>query len=229
MTEPVILSNGQTTATLYLGDCLEILPTLGKVDSVVTDPPYGIAYRGGRGGKFRSIGVLGDESTKTRDEMLALVGDVSAIVFGSWKQPQPLNTRHVLIWEKGDHVGMGDTALPWRPNTEEIYIIGSGFSGHRSSSVLRVNAPSPNFTPPERRFHPTEKPVGLMQELVSKCNSDTILDPFMGSGTTGVACAKLGRNFIGIEIDPGYFDIAVKRIKATLAQPLLFGDVACTR
>ena len=72
------------------------------------------------------------------------------------------------------------------------------------------------------REHPTEKPLSLMVELVSKCPQGTILDPFMGSGTTGVACANLGRKFIGIEIEPKYFDIALRRISETLKQPDMF-------
>jgi site-specific DNA-methyltransferase (adenine-specific) len=71
--------------------------------------------------------------------------------------------------------------------------------------------------------HPGTKPIELMTPLVAASGGQSILDPFMGSGTTGVACAKLGRDFVGIELDPGYFDIAVKRIKAALAQPSLFG------
>jgi DNA modification methylase len=115
---------------------------------------------------------------------------------------------------------MGDLSLPWRPNTEEIYIIGGGFKGHRGSAVLRINAPSPNFTPDHERFHPTEKPLDLMLALLGKCPG-TILDPFMGSGTTGVACVNLGRKFIGIELEPMYFDIACKRIEKAISDQRL--------
>lgn len=199
-------------ATLYLGDCREILPTLPKVDAVITDPPYGVSYSSGMGGKFKGASIMGDECVSLRDEVISVMGDVRGLYFGSWKMPKPASTKQTLIWDKGDHVGMGDLSLPWRPNTEEIYVIGSGFVGHRGSSVIRVNAPSPNFTPDKHRFHPTEKPVGLMEILLDKTPGDRILDPFMGSGTTGVACMNLGRSFIGIEREPRYFDIACRRI-----------------
>jgi DNA modification methylase len=195
--------------TIYHGDCRDILPFV-KADVVVTDPPYGIAYASGMGGKFLGATVAGDSDTSLRDDVL---NGIPALVFGSWKAPRPSGVRQVLTWEKGDHVGMGDLSMPWRPNTEEIYVIGRGFIGHRGSSVLRHNAPSPNFTPPSERHHPTEKPVTLMRDLVGKCDpSWIILDPFMGSGTTLVAAKQLGRQAIGIEIEERYCEIAVKRL-----------------
>ena len=209
-------------ATLYLGDCLEILPTLEKVDAVITDPPYGIAYKSNMGGKFKGDEIHADASVLVRDELLGAAVFERALVFGSWKADKPKGVKQTLVWDKGEHVGMGDLSLPWRPNTEEIYVIGSGFCGHRGSSVIRINAPSPNFTKDSQRFHPTEKPVGLMAELLSKCPGEKILDPFMGSGTTGVACANLGRKFIGIEIEPKYFDIACERIENAQRQSRLF-------
>jgi DNA modification methylase len=207
-------------AILYLGDCYTILPV--KADVVVTDPPYGVAYATNWGGKFRGTKISGDESTAARDAALNLCEGTPALVFGSWRQPKPANVRQVLIWEKGDHVGMGDLSCPWRPNTEEIYVIGAGFAGHRGSSVLKHNAPSPNFTPEHSRHHPTEKPVALMTDLIAKCLGTTVLDPFMGSGSTGVACATLGRKFIGIELERKYFDVACERIAAAYSQGRLF-------
>jgi DNA modification methylase len=209
-------------AVLYLGDCMDILPTLPKVDAVITDPPYGISYSSGMGGKFKDVSIHADDSLVARDAVLAHFVDLSALVFGSWKMQKPKGTKQTLIWDKGEHVGMGDLSIPWRPNTEEIYVIGSGFAGHRGSSVIRINAPSPNFTPDAARYHPTEKPVPLMAELISKCIAKTILDPFMGSGTTGVAAIQLGRKFIGIEREPKYFDIGCKRIEQAVAQGQLF-------
>ena len=116
MSDPVVIGD----ATLYLGDCLEILPTLPKVDAVITDPPYGIAYSSGMGGKFKGAMILADDSLSARDGVLSMLADVPAIVFGSWKMLKPKGTRQTLVWDKGDHVGMGDLSLPWRPNTEEI-------------------------------------------------------------------------------------------------------------
>jgi DNA modification methylase len=208
-------------ATLYLGDCLEILPTI-KADVLVSDPPYGIAYSSGMGGKFKGLRVTNDENTDVRDAVIEMFRYRPALVFGSWRRPRPDGTRQVIVWEKGDHVGMGDLSLPWRPNTEEIYVLGSGFSGHRGSSVIKINAPSPNFTPEAERFHPTEKPVALMCELLAKCPPGVIVDPFMGGGATGVAAMRMGRQFIGIEIDETHFATSCRRIEQAYKQRPLF-------
>jgi hypothetical protein len=210
MIEPTVIGN----ATLYLGDCRDILPTLGKVDAaLVSDVPYGVSFKSGWANKFRGVTIANDENTQCRDEVLALWGDGPALIFGSWKADRPNNIRAVLIWEKGT-VGMGDLSIPWFPNTEEIYVIGDGWTGTRTSSVLRY--------PVRNEFHPTEKPVSLMLALLSKCAPETILDPFMGSGTTGVAAVQMGRKFIGIEREPKYFDIACKRIEDAQRQGDLF-------
>lgn len=199
-------------AKLYLGDCRDILPSLPKVDAVVTDPPYGIAYRSGWGNKFHDITIANDVSTVARDMILTLLPDVPMIMFGSWKVIKPSRTKLVLTWDKGT-VGMGDLSLPWFPCTEEIYVIGSGFFGSRTSAVLRHVG--------RNEHHPTEKPSELMERLIVKCPGDSVLDPFMGSGSTGVACANLGRSFIGCEIEPKYFDIACRRIEDAQRQSRL--------
>jgi DNA modification methylase len=206
--------------TLYLGDCREILPTLGKVDAVVTDPPYGIAFATNRGfSSWDKTEIANDRTTDARDFVLSTVATSGAIVFGSWKVQKPDGTHTVLIWDKGDAAGMGDLSIPWKPNHEEIYVIGKGFSGHRGSAVLRHN----NITwETAGRAHPNAKPVSLMVDLITKVAGLIILDPFMGSGTTGVAAVKLGRKFIGIEIEPKYFDIARRRISEALKQPDMF-------
>jgi len=218
VSERVVIGN----AELWHGDCREVLPLLHAIGCMVTDPPYGIKYSSGMGGKFKDIQIAEDDSLDVRDYVLTLLSGVPALVFGSWKMAKPAGTRQTLVWDKGDHVGMGDVSLPWRPNTEEIYVLGSGFRGHRGSSVIRINAPSPNFTPDAARYHPTEKPVLLMQELISKCAWPSVLDPFMGSGTTGVACAQLGKAFTGIERERKYFDIACERISRAQAQGQMF-------
>lgn len=117
--------------------------------------------------------------------------------------------RQLLIWDKGPHVGMGDLSLPWRPNHEDIYVMGEGFRGHRGSSVLTYYAISPNFV---KRDHPTEKPLALMLDLIAKCPPGVIADPFMGSGTTLVAAKTMGRTAIGVEIEERYCEIAAKRL-----------------
>jgi DNA modification methylase len=194
---------------LIQGDCLAVMPTLGKVDAVVTDPPYGIAHSSNHGASWQRTQIANDSDTFARDAALAIF-EVPTIAFGSWKKPKPVGTHTVLIWDKGDAAGMGDLSIPWKPNHEEIYVIGKGFVGSRGPGILRHT----NITwESHGRQHPHAKPVSLLCELIQKCPDDwAILDPFMGSGTTGVACVNLGRSFIGIELDPGYFDIAVKRI-----------------
>jgi DNA modification methylase len=224
MPERVVIGD----AELWLGDCREIIGKLSGVDCVVTDPPYGIAFKSGMTGHHGGIalpGIVGDEDTSLRDRMLEWWGNRPAIVFGSWKRTKPRGCHTVLTWEKGDHVGMGDLSIPWKPNTEEIYIIGSGFCGHRGSSVIRINAP-PSWNSVEfGRSHPNEKPILLMRELIDKCVGRNILDPFMGSGTTLVAALRTGRKAIGIEREPKYFEIACKRIQAEMDRSALFADI----
>lgn len=215
MTEPIRIGD----ATLYLGDCLDILPMLGPVDAVVTDPPFGANYKSGHFG-YLSRSIPGDNDTTLRDALLdAWHGP--ALVFGTWKSPRPKATKMVLVWDTGGALGMGDLSIPWKPSHQEIYVIGTGFSGPRTSDVL--------YSPPVQsmasngRVHPNEKPIPLLVMLLEKCPEKwTIFDPFMGSGTTGVACARLGRKFIGIEIEPRYFDIACKRIAREYEQLKLF-------
>ena len=196
---------------LLLGDCLDILPTLPKVDAVVTDPPYGCSATTGWGGVYDKFEIAGDKDTGLRDWLVSALS-CPWIMFGSPRIPRP-TCKAVLIWNKGEHTGMGDLSFPWKPDFEEIYINGDGFTGPRTSSVLAVNARIDSG-----RNHPTEKPVFLLSALIRKCPPGTILDPFMGSGTTGVACIRLGRKFIGIEIAPKYCDIAVRRLELELSQ-----------
>lgn len=222
---PVVIGN----ATLYLGDCMEILPTLQKVDAVITDPPYGIAYQSGYATpalwKAGDI-IYGDSSTLERDRAISMIasrnGLVPMLVFGTWKATRPSTTKMVLVWDKGGALGMGDLTIPWKPDHEEIYVIGGPFTGSRDSgSVLRH--PPVQSMAKNGREHPTEKPVRLMLDLLRKTNG-TVIDPFMGSGTTGVACAQRGRPFIGIEREPKYFEIACRRIEQAHAQGTLFGS-----
>ena len=193
---------------IYHGDCREILPGVAA-DVIVTDPPYGVSLSSSWRGKHGECHVVGDESTALRDEVLAKWQPLPALVFGSWKRPRPVTTRAVLIWDKGGHSGMGDLSIPWKPNTDEIDVIGSGFIGKRDTSILRF-AIYPEFN--AKRHHPTEKPLQLITELLAKCPPGTILDPFMGSGTTLRACKDLGRKAIGIEVCEAYCEIAAKRL-----------------
>ena len=208
-------------ATLYLGDCLEILPSL-HVDVVVTDPPYGVSACSGWNGKHGDCRIEGDDSVAARDEALRLADPRQAIVFGSWKRPRPTRTRHILIWDKTERAGMGDLDFPWKPNIEEIYVIGYGFTAdRREGSVLRYTPHLPCVGLTMETDHPYQKPEPLMRYLVSR-TTGPVVDPFMGSGTTGVACMALKRSFVGIEIEQKYFDIACRRVEDAQRQERLF-------
>lgn len=212
MTEPVQIGN----ATLYLGDCLTILPTLGKVDAVVTDPPYGIKAHGGVGGnnkaKVRKYdGPAWDDGTA--DAAVELVRNLVdyAIIFGGNYYRLPPSPCW-LIWDKHGTGNFASCELAWTSLNKPVQKIDHMWMGY----WRKGNEP--------RGFHPTQKPVGVMKWCIEHlpADCDIILDPFMGSGTTGVACVKLGRKFIGIELEPKYFDIACERIQKAYDQPDLF-------
>lgn len=190
--------------TLYHGDCLEITDWL-NADVLVTDPPYGMSYQSNWAGKSKAI--QNDDSTDARDKALKLWGDKPAIVFGTWRVSKPNNTKNTLIWSKGNDPGMGDLSMPWGLSHEEIYILGKGFTGQRSTSVLTYNKPPVSNRPD----HPTPKPVGLMEELILKTKG-LIADPFAGSGATLLAARNLGRKVIGIELEERYCDLIANRL-----------------
>jgi DNA modification methylase len=210
-------------ATLYLSDCSEVLKTIDQVDVVITDPPYGISYSsGGATEALWAAGktINGDKDTKIRDLVIEWAKEIPGMYFGTWRANRPEKTRMVLIWDKGGALGMGALDLPWKPDHEEIYVIGKGFVGTRDcGSVIRH--PPVQSMAKNGRVHPTEKPVGLMKKLINK-TSGTILDPFMGSGSTGVAAVEMKRKFIGIECEKKYFDIACERIENAQRQENLF-------
>ena len=203
--------------TIYHGDCREVDAWL-EADVLVTDPPYGDKYRSGSMRRTRlARSVQGDESTAVRDEALEQWTG-PALVFGKWRPPRPEGTRMVLVWDKGGALGMGDLSLPWKPDHEEVYVIGSGFAGTRDcGSVLR-------FPPVQSvgREHPNEKPVELMAALLAK-TVGVVADPFMGTGPVLRAAKNVGRRAIGVEVEERYCEIAAKR----LAQEVLdFGGAA---
>lgn len=204
--------------TLYLGDCREILPTLGKVDAVVTDPPYGMEFRSNRPvvrPKFHAI--VNDESTAALRWACDIEAAHSKYIFCRWDNiSEVAKPRSVVTWVKNNW-SMGDLNGEHARQTEVVLF----YPGHdhffpcgRPSDV--INAPRTG-----NENHPTEKPVQLMWHI-AKWTDGVILDPFMGSGTTIVACQKLGRIGIGIEIEPNYFDIACRRVEDAMRQPDLF-------
>lgn len=196
--------------TLYHGDCMDILPKLGDVDAVVTDPPYGIGgiMKGGaKTGHWKALsqGNKWDYDAKQEWIDFLLQLDVASIVWGGHYFLVP-PSRCWLIWRKVNAVPtMADCEMAWT-NFECPAKIFNGLVGKNEYG------------------HPTQKPLALMRWCLSllPVTAQTILDPFMGSGTTGVACAKMGRKFIGIELDKEYFDIACKRIEEAYSQPDMF-------
>lgn len=207
-------------ATLYLGDCAEILPTLGKVDAVVTDPPYGIREAAGKNKSRGNLAVAKDygddqwDDKPVDDRVIDLIRQVSdwQIIFGGNYYALP-PTKCWLVWDKenGDN-DFADAELAWTNLNKAVRLKRYMWNG-----MLRANKE-------HRGDHPTQKPVGIMEWCISHLpeNSKTILDPFMGSGTTGVAAMNLERKFIGIEREQKYFDIACKRIEQARAQERLF-------
>ncbi len=212
MTAPVIIGE----ATLYLGDCRGVLPTLGRVDAVVTDPPYGMEFRSNHR-EVRHDAITND--AEGWPLALATTIDIShsAYVFCRWDDLLRVNKpRSLVTWVKNNW-SMGDLNHEHARQTEVILFYPGAdhfFTHGRPTDV--IEAPRTG-----NEFHPTEKPTTLMLAVV-RWTAGTVLDPFMGSGTTGVACAKLSRKFVGIEIEPKYFDIACRRIEQAYAQPDMF-------
>lgn len=213
-------------ATLYLGDCMEILPTLPKVDAVITDPPYGIAWTKpfiANGNSRAHDGIANDGDCAARDAVLRWSGCERAIVFGSFQAPFPPGTKQVLIWQKPGDAGLFGTVAGYRRDVEPIFIVGDWpRMPVRHSSVLTAQAMFRGHAAAETGSHPHTKPVDLMAQLIRAADCQLILDPFMGSGTTGVACMQLGRKFIGCEIDVGHFTTACRRIEQAYKQRPLF-------
>lgn len=212
MTEPVIIGN----ATLYLGDCREILPALPKVGAVVTDPPYGMTFRSNYRAA-RHAAITNDTDTELLLWACRLPASHSRYVFCRWDNlPEVPKPRSCITWVKNNW-SMGDLEHEHARQTEiALFYAGPNhrFPNGRPQDV--IYAPRTG-----NEFHPTEKPVTLMRAVIG-WTEGSVFDPFMGSGTTGVACIKLGRPFIGIEIEPKYFDVACRRIEDACKQADLF-------
>jgi site-specific DNA-methyltransferase (adenine-specific) len=209
---------------LILGDCREVLPTLGKVDAVVTDPPYGISlntdnsrFSGGtkgniakRGNGVRTAGgkpIIGDDAPFDPRHLLI----AEAVVLWGWNNfADKLPRGTALVWLKRNDAAFGsflsDAEVGWFNKGHGVYC----FRDLSNNGIAN------------EREHPTQKPESLMRWCLERAGGNIILDPYMGSGTTGVAAVKLGRKFIGIEIEPRYFDIACRRIQAALDAPDMF-------
>jgi site-specific DNA-methyltransferase (adenine-specific) len=200
-------------ATLYLGDCLTILPTLGKVDSVITDPPYGV------GVDYGSFEDTPEYVTNVVVPAIQSCRDIcSRVVLTSgnkcvWAYPPPDDWG---VWFNPAGTGFGK----WGFNLAHMILYYGKDPKPKTagSSVTGMNDRA------ERQDHPCPKPFGIIRWLMDKASfpGDVVLDPFMGSGTTGEVALRYDRKFIGIEIDPKYFDIACERIENAQRQERLF-------
>lgn len=204
--------------TLYHGDCREITAWL-EADVLITDPPYGIAWKGGGyNGQRKHDGIANDATTDARDHVIAAWGKRPALVFGAPLLPMPEGTKQILVWQKPADAGVVGANYGWRRDWEAIYVLGEWlkFPASRSSVI-----PTPGGMGNYLNGHPHAKPAGLMEYLIETC-SGTIADPFAGSGSTLFAAKQLGRRAIGVELEERYCEIAARR----LAQDTLFGGAA---
>jgi len=216
------------TVQLWLGDCLDILPSLepGSVDAVVTDPPYGMNWD--TNSKRFSGGIVPNHRRRGdgRDDWGGVANDdkpfdpspwVSfdrVVLWGANHFTEKLPRGTTLVWiKKPDHLFgtfLGDAEVAWMKGGVGTYCF------RYTAEYMRLM---------QNKCHPTQKPVGLMAWCLERARvveGETVLDPFMGSGTTAIACIRTGRRFMGIEIEPKYFDIAVQRIETELSRTPLF-------
>ena len=222
-------------ATLYLGDALEILPTLQPVDCIITDPPYGIALQPQR--KLTSA-IQGDGRGEARALWEAFVPlavklakpDSAHLFWTGWSEvwtkevlDAALRVKSCIVWGKN----MWGIGFYTRPQHEMAWYCHKGAPPILETPVSDLWM-VPKVQAPE---HSCEKPVELLERAVNLCSvkeGDLVLDPFMGSGATGVACVNLDRRFIGIEIDPKHFELSCRRIAEAYRQPRLFRKPAST-
>jgi len=193
-------------ARLILGDCREVLPTLGKVDAVITDPPYGISANKqtlGKGKKEFDRG--GDWDDSAPDIALCVgAGELVCVWGGNYFADQLPVSNDWLIWHKlNDGRSFSECEMAWTNFGKQTRHLSHHWGG-------------------EEKRHPTQKPLPVMEWCINQAGKpQTILDPFMGSGTTGVAAVRMGCQFIGIEREPKYFDIACRRIEDAQRQASL--------
>ncbi|NTG73276.1 site-specific DNA-methyltransferase [Agrobacterium rhizogenes] len=204
--------------TLYLGNSMEIMPALIPADLVVSDVPYSLTTGGKAKSQKTMSGIFAADNYANNGQLV-----MATVPF-----PAMMNALHagfqfhnLLVWDK-----VSPTANRWyMKNLEFTLYLWKGrartINNPSSKQLIRGGVD-------KETSHPTEKPVYLMEEYIlnSSAHGETVLDPFMGSGTTGVACVKTGRKFIGIEIDPIYFELACERIRDAYSLPSMFSDQA---
>ena len=201
---------------LWLGDCAEVFPKIGGVDLLLTDPPYGIDY--GRSGGFNASHGWGkwrekvewdvERPSKAAFEAMLSATKEQVIWGGNYFADLLPPTMRWLAWDKGQReFSLADMELAWTSQQKAVRV----FTYARGKAVK------------DGKQHPTQKPVALMEWCLSFFpKAETVLDCYLGSGTTLVACAKMGRKGIGIELDPDYFDIACERVRKAYEQPDMF-------
>lgn len=200
---------------LILGDCTRIIDELPHIESVVTDPPYGMSFNSNHRNVRHKV-IANDGEGKMLDFACSLNVLHSKYVWMRWDNiPQIPKPKSLITWVKNNH-SMGDLEHEHGRKTEvaAFYAGPNHFFTKRPSDVVFADRTG-------NELHPTQKPVSLMVQNISWTNG-RVLDPFMGSGTTLVACAKLGRKGTGIELDPEYFEIACRRVEEAYRQGDMF-------
>lgn len=225
---------------LYLGDCREILPTLGRVDACVTDPPYGVNLgkcgdpRGGSHGK-NLRGYDGAGAIDTYENFVAEIVPRLNAALDLCSRAIVWTGPHIHEQRKPDAIGgvycpagTGRTGWGFKQFLPALLYGMSPTVALGKGATQPTAFQSSELPEPDSKMHPVPKPLGWMRWSVALATiaGDVALDPFMGSGTTGVACANLGRRFIGIEIEPKYYEIALRRIEQAYRQPRLFNEPA---
>jgi hypothetical protein len=203
---------------LHFGDWRDVVDSWPRDGVPVFDPPYGIDHTSNQDGRFQGVRIVNDMDTSERDEFLSRSWSAAAVFGPARLDRVPLwgNPRAVLIWDKGDAAGMGDLSFPWRPNYETIAVYGNGWTGKRTTSVLRGVVPTwSGAAAMATRQHPHEKPLAVLAELIGKAPPRRdIIDPFTGSGSAIIAAALSGRDVWAAEIDPRYHEVILGRLAA---------------